>query len=340
MFKGFSKDAAYYALIFIFLAATLYLLLPALFRQSPFPTGGPSIITTPNNFSTVNLTILYSSKCKAFCDSSKIEASLKTAFVNLNVQRLDVETASGKAFANQLNVSLVPAYTFDASVSKSPAFPRFGNGLVKTGESYLLTTSEVSSGYLFQNEPSATLSITQFGASFNVNSLAFQNITFETLKRFNNSINFTIHYAVREANGSFVSPSGYSELSEDALQLCAVKSGSPNALNAIACRSRAIMECYAANSPAVAFCAQFWKECIGGWGMDENATELCVRTTNQTLLSKEVNATIENQITAVPTTIIGNQYRLVGQTTPFELFSSLCAIYPSLGGCTVPLSNS
>ncbi|MDP3742523.1 MAG: hypothetical protein Q8R15_04365 [Candidatus Micrarchaeota archaeon] len=340
MFKGFSKDAAYYALIGFFLIATIYLLSPALFRQVSLPTGGPSVISASNNFSAVNLTILYSSKCKAFCDTNRVEAALKSSLVNVKVERVDVETTAGKALANQFNVTLVPAYTFDSSVANNPAFPRFGTGLIKIGTNYLLVTSETTSGYLFQNHPSATPEITQFVASFNVKSLVFQNTTFETLKRFNNSINFTIHYAVRKVNGSFESISGYSELSEDALQLCAVQSGSPNALNAIACRSRAIMECYAANSPAVAFCAQFWKECIGGWGMDENATEQCVRTTNQTLLSKEANATLDNKITNIPTTIIGNQYRLVGQVNAFELFSSICAIYPRLSGCSIRISNS
>ena len=338
MFKGISKDAAYYALIGIFLIATIYLLSPALFRQSPFPSGGPSVITGSNNFSQVNLTVLFSSNCKAFCDSSKVEASLKDVFVNLNVKRLDVETTQGKALANQANVSLVPAYVFDSSVTQSPAFPRFGPGLVQFGGRYVLDTAEASSGYLFTNEPSSTPAITQFVASFDLNSILFQNKTFEVLKRFNNSINFTVRYIVVVQNNSFHSVNGKIELIEDVIQLCAVQSGSPNALNAIACRSREIRQCLN-ESTASGFCAQFWQTCIGGWGIDTNETENCVRTQNQTMLFVEADSTADNKVTAVPTTIIGNQYRLVGQATEFELFSNLCAIYPSLPGCVIRISD-
>ena len=101
MFKGFSKDAAYYALIGIFLIATIYLLSPALFRQISLPTSGPSIITTPTNFSAVNLTILYSSKCKAFCDTSRVEAALKSTLVNLHVEKVDVDNLIEELEANK-----------------------------------------------------------------------------------------------------------------------------------------------------------------------------------------------------------------------------------------------
>ncbi len=336
MIKLNKEDGIYYALIIIFLGATLYLLAPALFKQGSTPSN--PVIVNGLNSTPVNLTILSSSSCKILCQTIEIEASLKSIFGQVNVRRLDVNSTEGRAIADQHNLTIVPAYLLDSSVQRSPAFSRFSNFLWRSGDSFILASLDTQSGFLFRNEPSATPSLVLFGTSFDINSINTQNKTFSVLSRFNNSVNFSMHYAVH-SNGTYLtSPNGHVELIEDALQLCAMRQNSPNIWNAISCRSSEIARC-TTNSSDAAFCAQFWKTCIGGWGLNTDDVEACVRTENLTIQIEEAKITQDNEINSVPTTIVGNQYRFVGQKTELGLFGLICGVYPDLPACTITVRN-
>src|SRR3989344_1995842 len=176
MIRGIGKDAVYYALIIVFIGASLFLLTPSLFQSAPGPAGG-GIIISPNNFSTVNLTILTSSKCKTLCNTRSVETSVSNLLVNVNINRVDVETPQGKQLAEQNNISLVPAYFFDSSLEQSRTFPTFSQYVRRTSNGFVLNTLEVTSGYLFGKNASASPEMVLFVASFDPNSLQMQNTT-------------------------------------------------------------------------------------------------------------------------------------------------------------------
>ena len=330
MLKGLNDDAVYYALILIFLGATLYLWLPGLLRTSGSSTP---FISTPLNYSQVNLTILTSAKCKALCETDQVEVKLRELLVNLNVSHVEVNSTEGRKLAASNGVKLVPAYVFDESLTKSQAFPTFAQYVRNSGNGFTLSTFEVSSGYLYENEPSSDPGFELFVSSYDLNSIAFENKTFNVLKRFNNSINVSLHLVPPKAKGN--EHAADSELVEDAIQLCALETGSPHVLDAVACRSRDIASCYAANSTALGFCAQFWQTCIDGWGLNSTEIQHCVLTRKETLLSREATYAANGSISGVPTTLLGNQYKLVGQRDETAILSLICAVYPSLDGCTI-----
>ncbi len=325
----------YYALILIFVGLTLYfLLLPPFFANRQVQQSTP-IITSPTNFPSINLTVFYSSKCKAFCDSTAVENALKRLFVSLNIKRVDVETPEGKQLAIYHGISLVPGYLFDPSIKKSPGFEQFKPNLRETDPNYfVLNTLETASGYLFLTEETRDPSLVLFVTSYDPPSLRMLNKTFSVLKRFNNSINFTLHYVVSNENETLSSINGETELVEDAIQLCAVETENKNALKGVLCRTREILGCLN-SSDAPAICASFWKLCLQGWGMDADEIEQCVLTRNQTLLERQANVSMASGIGAVPTMFIGNKYRVIGEVDNLDLFSSICAIYPRLEGCVL-----
>ncbi len=332
MFKGVEKDAVYYALIIIFLGFTLYLLSPALFRQAP-QTAIPPIITTPSNITQVNITLLTSSKCKILCETDKIKSVIKKLLLSVHFNEVEVESPTGKELASKYNISLVPSYIFDESLKNSPFFSSFSVYVRQSGRDFILDTLDTESGYLFGRISTQFPALTLVGASYDINSIVFQNTTFKVLQRFNDTLNFTLRFAVKHADGNFSSINGYSELVEDTIQVCALESGSKNTLNAISCRSNDILNCY--SSQAVGFCAQFWKVCVGGWGINETLVEQCVRTKNNTILLNEAKFALENEIKHIPTIIIGNQYKLVGNVSEVKLLSYICGIYPTLQGCVL-----
>ncbi len=327
-----TSDAVYYALILIFVGFTLYMLLTPNFFGSRQQGPTTPIITTPTRFPPVNLAILTSSQCRAFCDTSEMEATLRSVFVSLNIERLDVETAEGRDFAMFLNLGLVPAYVFDNSVERSPAFQSFSPNLRLVQDRHVVSMVETASGYVFNDEASEEPSITLFITSYDPPSLRFLNTTVGVLNRFNNSINFSLRYVVNEVNGTLSSVSGPVELVEDAIHLCALNTSHPNAVNSIACRAREILSCYN-SSQAASFCAQFWKLCLSGWSIDVEKVEQCVRNHNETLLRSEARFALQKRIGAVPTMIIGNQYRFIGGLPALDLLQAICAVYPDLEGC-------
>ena len=328
------SDAIYYALIIVFVGATLFLVSPYLFK-APNPTN---VITTPDQLVPVHLVVLSSSKCKVLCETSTVESNIANNVAYLNVTRLDVETPQGRRFAINHNLTLVPAYVFSSTLSQRPEFSNsiinFSQYVRKVNDSYVLGTLETQSGYMFNNVPSLSSDWKLFVTSYNPASLRFQNASLNVLRKFNESINFSLHFVVSNVNGSLSSIVGPVELIEDSIQLCALQSGSKNALNAINCRSEAILGCYN-SSQEVSFCAQFWKPCMQGWGLNDSTITSCVQSQNQTLLANEAQVAIDNRIIGVPTTIIGNQYKLFGGRSESDLLSAICGVYPSLAGCTI-----
>ncbi len=337
MLKGIHEDAVYYALIVIFLAATLYLLSPALFRISP-PTPSNPVITSPVNATLVNLTILTSSQCKALCDTSRIEGVLTDLLVRVNVTGVDVETEAGRRLAEEYNVTLVPAYVFDYSLNKSPAFGSFSKYIRQSGKGFVVNTLEASSGYLFRNQESDNATLDLYVSTLNVPSIVFQNTTFNVLRRFNNTLGFNLHYVLKNDSGVIKGMFFDMEGIEAAIQLCMLRADSQNATKAIACRGRDILSCYNSSPTGVGFCAQFWQVCVGPW-FDTVAIERCVKTENQTLLRQEFAETSnKSYVSAVPTAVIGNQYMLIGEQDEFKLLSTICAVYPLLDGCIIRVS--
>ncbi|MBI4406342.1 hypothetical protein HY571_00320 [Candidatus Micrarchaeota archaeon] len=331
--SGKTNDAAYYALILIFVGFTLYLLLTPNFFGSPSQQPSAPIITTPTRFPSVNLTILTSSQCRAFCDTTEMEETLRSVFVSLNIKRLDIESQEGREFAMFLNLGLVPAYVFDFGVRNSPAFQPFSPNLRPVQDKYVVSMVETASGYVFNDVASEEPSIILFIASYDPHSLRFLNTTVGVLNsRFNGSINFSLRYVVSDNNGTLSSVTGPVELIEDAIHLCALNTSHPNAVNSIVCRAREILSCYN-SSQSASFCAQFWKACLSGWSIDVNEVEQCVRNHNSTILRREEEFSRQRRIGAVPTMIIGNRYRVIGGLTQLELLQAVCAIYPGLEGC-------
>ncbi len=333
------SDAIYYALIIVFVGATLFLVSPYLFKAP----NSANIITTPDKLVPVDLVVLTSSKCKVLCETSAVESNIANNVAYLNVTRLDVETQEGKRFATNHNLTLVPAYVFSSTLSQRPEFSNsiinFSQYVRKVNEGYVLSTLETQSGYLYNNAPSLSSDWKLFVTSYNPASLRFENASLNVLRKFNESINFSLHFVVGDVNGTLSSIGGPVELVEDSIQLCALQSGSKNALNAINCRSEEILGCYNSSQQA-SFCAQVWQPCMQGWGINDSVITRCVRSQNHTLLANEAQVAIDNRIIGVPTTIIGNQYKLFGGRSESDLLSAICGVYPSLAGCTISVRQS
>ncbi|MFH0713721.1 MAG: hypothetical protein V1722_04525 [Candidatus Micrarchaeota archaeon] len=337
MLKGVAKDAVYYALIIIFLGATLYFMSPALFKQAP-PTPSNPVMINRADFATVNLTILTSSKCKVQCDSVKVEEVVKSFLVNVNTKTLNVETPEGAAFAEKFNITLVPAYVMDKSLLNNSRYSEFARYVNNVSDGFVVGTLETASGYLFNAAPVEN-DLKLFVTAYDANSILLQNKTYNVLKRFNNSLNFTMHYVInKDENGSLSSKNGAMELVEAAIQLCAFENRSQYSLEAVMCRSRDITTCR--NAGSIAFCAQFWETCTDTWNINSTLITTCGKTQNATLFQREMEATKQFNVLAVPTMVIGGRYKIVGnELSEQELFSTVCGVYPSLKACTLSVSR-
>ena len=128
----------------------------------------------------VKVTVFYSSECKAFCNTSLVEDTLRARLLNVSFNRIDIATPDGKLQADVLRLQLVPAYIIDGpSLEANPRSVFVRQMISEADEStYVVTTIESYVGFMFRNKPAENASIDLFISSYDKDSIDLENRTF------------------------------------------------------------------------------------------------------------------------------------------------------------------
>ncbi len=103
----------------------------------------------------VALTVLTSESCGTACDTSQILSVSKQLFIGVKVETVDVDTAEGKALAEEYDIEKVPAYLFDEKVTETRSWKTtegLNTAFQKTKKGYRLKDEVTKASYFISEE--------------------------------------------------------------------------------------------------------------------------------------------------------------------------------------------
>lgn len=109
---------------------------------APAPTG--PTVTDP----IVTVAVVNDPNC-ALCDSSNVEAGLRTYFPTIKIKQVDAATSAGKKLIKRFDLQTLPSFIFDGAITKTANYDKVKDGLIeKNGGVYLLNPAHTGAGRL------------------------------------------------------------------------------------------------------------------------------------------------------------------------------------------------
>jgi len=255
------------------------------------------------------------------CATSGLEEQLKITFPKIKVAEMDYITDNGKEFFEKYELTYLPAVLFTKDVEMTDNYSQVQKYLTPTADLYNLAigashnpTKEICynniddtgngkvdcadpdcEGFLeCRSEKPKRLDL--FVMSMCPYGTQAMNSTKEVLDNFGNNIDLHINYIANEnADGSFQSLHGQSEVDENMRELCAMKYYPETYLDYIWCRNKNIQG--------------DWTECAA----DYSAIKVCFEGSEGKKLHSE-NIAFANSLNigASPTWLVNNRYAFNG----------------------------
>lgn len=107
----------------------------------PVPPG--QIITDP----AVTVAVVNDPNC-ALCDTSNIEAGLRTYFPTVQVKQVDAAASAGKKLIKRFDLQTLPSFIFDAAITKTANYDKVKDGLIEKENVFLLNPAHTGAGKL------------------------------------------------------------------------------------------------------------------------------------------------------------------------------------------------
>jgi hypothetical protein len=281
----------------------------------------------------VYLTIVNDKNC-LICDTSSITGVLTSQFEinNLTVRTVDYSSNEGKALVKQFNLTGVPAYIFDSSITRHSSYDSLGRFLVNIGSSYLLSQQAVPPDKLL-NVVEANNTFVLFVMShcpYGANAENNTKVLLDALP----GLKFGGLYfiATQNADGNFTSLHGDTEVAEDLRQVCIMKYYPTKIINYTACISANY-----ANS------VDIWQNCGSTNGINTSKIQTCsTGDEGKALLKDNIALTNSLGIGSSPTILLNNNTLLNGNyaASPELMRQAVCGYNPTLVGCNTTLSGS
>jgi len=266
--------------------------------------------------------LMRDSRCTTdMCATSGLEEQLKITFPKIKVAEMDYITDNGKEFFEKYELTYLPAVLFTKDVEMTDNYSQVQKYLTPTADLYNLAigasynpTKEICynniddtgngkvdcadpdcEGFLeCRSEKPKRLDL--FVMSMCPYGTQAMNSTKEVLDNFGNNIDLHINYIANEnADGSFQSLHGQSEVDENMRELCAMKYYPETYLDYIWCRNKNIQG--------------DWTECAA----DYSAIKVCFEGSEGKKLHSE-NIAFANSLNigASPTWLVNNRYAFNG----------------------------
>ena len=254
--------------------------------QNPGALNAACEFTRPNK---VNLTLISAKDCRT-CSTEAVLARLKKRFPGLSVTNLDYAQAKAKTLIQDLSISTLPAFIFEAKVADEDNFDKIKNDLELIGNFYVLKGSSSGVSYFLKQKVKS--------GNFDLFFSLFENdasLLLTTLQEFNP----VLHFLTAEKDKVFDAKYGAPEVQEDLRAVCVQKYYPKKFWDYLICRSKDIRSSY-------------WEDCLGG-GVDALAIKSCARGQEGIdLLRENTDLNKQLQISSGPSYLLDNR----------EIFSS------------------
>jgi 2-hydroxychromene-2-carboxylate isomerase len=300
----------------------------------------------------VDIKILNDKRCKE-CDTTQLEASLKTVFPGAVFTKLDYGSAEGKTLFGQSGVQFLPAVLFDDTVKKDPGLSNVEQYLVPAGQYQSLRigadfdpASEICDNAVDDNgdgkvdckdpecankmvcrqdKPETLDLFVMSQCPYGVQAL---NAMKEVLAAFPD-MKFGLHFigGYDEATGVINSLHGQGEVAEDTRELCAAKYYplANKYMEYVWCRNKAL------TNPA-------WEACATDNGMDAARIKSCSEgAEGKELLRTDMKIADELGVGASPTWLANNRYQFSGIDAA-TAGANYCKYNPGVPGCEKTLT--
>jgi len=320
------------------------------------PAPAPVDERPPAGPGKTRMTVLEDERCKErACQTAPMIAKLQGALPGLEVVRHDWREDECKALFDSEGLTYLPAFLFDPSVEKNPAYAQVARYLAKTpkGDLKLLRTDasfnpraeicdngedDTGNGLVDCEDPACTgqvvcreeipkrldlfvMSMCPYGV------MAMDSMS-EVLEAFDRKIDFHIHYIADETEGGFRSLHGQAEVDENIRELCAAEHFSKDYqyMEYVWCRNRKIAD-------------EDWRSCTGQKGIEAGSLEKCFAgEEGGSLLRDDLLLAKRLGITGSPTWLANNRFLFHG-IAPEAVKQNFCTHNPGLAGCEKKLST-
>jgi glutaredoxin len=274
----------------------------------------------------VNLVVLNDKRCVECQAAQGLVAQLKGLFPGLVVEELDYMSEKGKALYDSSELTFVPAFLFDTTVSEGEGYAQVqrylipqgehlslqvganfnpkmeicDNGIDDTGNGKTDCEEEACKGNMVcRDEIDENLQV------FIMSDCPYGRKAIEALKGFNDvvkDVDYEVHYIASETSpGTFNSLHGQYEVDENIIQLCANKYSEDSWFDYLYCRSTKGVN------------GKDWKVCAEETGVDVDAVEECFDgTEGKALHSEDIKIANALGVGSSPTWLANNKYKFSG----------------------------
>ncbi len=269
----------------------------------------------------VGLTVLTSKDCLS-CNTDLIVNQLKRDFKGLKSQEIDVGTAEGKALAEGLGITSLPAYIFEPNVQQAQAFQYYSQNQVlqPIGQAGQMTLAQVQPQVLLSREKKEKTMDLWIMSYCPYGTLA-ENKMINHLKKKPESFTLDIRYIVSlDEEGKITSLHEDKEIEENKRQLVIKKYYSDKFFDYLLKRNENL--------------EGNWEEVATGLEINVVDVKAKVAQEGESLLKEEANLASELSITASPTYFWENQQFVNAQDlTKIDVFSDLEEKEQASGSC-------
>jgi len=273
----------------------------------------------------VELTVVNDKNC-LLCDPTGIENSLQGMIYNLSIKELEYSSAEGRALLQKFNISGVPAYIFNSSITQHSSYGQLSRYLQGADNAYLLLVQPVE--LLNMAEKNNTIQL------FVMSMCPYGTMAEKALKEALDAmpdLKFSgLRFIANEgANGSFTSLHGQNEVDEDLRQVCIIKYYPEKILN--------YTFCIAANYSNA---GSIWERCANESSMSPVTIRNCSSGAEGKALMKD-NIALSNslQIYSSPTLLLNNN-TMFSTVQADQIRQAVCAYDSTLRGCNKTLSGA
>jgi glutaredoxin len=275
----------------------------------------------------VELIVVNDDSC-VLCDPSGIVGTLRDRFEisNMSVRDVDYSSTEGKALLQKFNLTGVPAYIFNASITMHGSYSSLSRYLLNVSSSYMLLVQPVK--LLNMSEKNDTIQL------FVMSQCPYGVMAEKAVKELLDAIpdlKFSgLHFIATESgNGTFTSLHGQGEVEEDLRQVCVVKYNSDKLFDYVLC-----IDANPTNSGSI------WEKCANDSKIDVGKIRSCYTgDEGKALLRENIKSSNSMGIYSSPTLLLNNN-TIFNAVYAEQMRQVVCAYNPALKGCNKTLSGT
>ncbi len=141
----------------------------------------------------VKLVVLNDKNCFN-CDTGRILSILNAFFPNIEMENVDFEAEEGREFAENFDITALPAYMFNSSLSETHNYYKLFNAFDKVDSGYVMKNTVANSNYYIEREETPNKLDLFVKQDQTASAKAEENLQ-EFLEAFNGKVNFETHNA-------------------------------------------------------------------------------------------------------------------------------------------------